>query len=84
MILICDGFKLTKLGKKPRMKGGLVSQQIADGYAEVLTWLRQQTKRPGSLLAMVPRLELLEMKDWRGSVFNAKILMSYLRVLIFC
>lgn len=74
MILVCDGFKLTKPGKKPRMKGGLVSQQIADGYTEVIAWLRQQTD-PSSqsartdssrLLEMVPRLELLEMAEWRG------------------
>lgn len=82
IILVCDGYKLTKPGGKIRLKGGVVSPAVADGYRHVIDWLRKQLttdtsgplngKRNGcireraTLLEQFPHIELMELPEWRG------------------
>ena len=65
VIVVCDGYKLAKPGGKLKLKGGIVSPSIAEGYAATLSWLRAELQRGAAWLS-AQRVELLELPEWRG------------------
>eukprot|EP01050_Picozoa_sp_SAG11_P037650 SAG11_NODE_14956_length_593_cov_1.518219_1_plen_184_part_01 len=65
LIVVCDGFRLAKAGQRQRLKAGLVSAEVAAGYADFLSWLECEVAS-GAAWLVPHRVELLRLESWRG------------------
>jgi hypothetical protein len=65
VIVVCDGFKLVKAeGSKVKLKNGIVTAGIADGYGSFMCWLSDQINISAGWLAAYA-VEMLALPEWR-------------------